>query len=353
MSERDAAPQAPQGYRIRHRIGSGQTSHVYLAEHARFGRVALKLPRPELEHRPVLRRMFESEVMITLRLSHPRVVRALEGHPTGPSAFLALEVCGGGTLDQLLLERGRLPLGEAVRLVEDVAEGLAYTHGQKVLHRDVKPANVFLDDDGRGKLGDFGTGVFMAEDSGKRVGTAFYMAPEIFEGGSCTPRSDIYALGVLAYEVLTGERPFSGDSVDALMHAHLGGLLRDPRSLRPDMPVELARAVRTAMARLPERRYERVVDVLEAVRDATPDGRVAPEPEAAAPQRTKAGRSTRVPRDRMDGDGGAGSTVQRGAPSKPSAEGSGDAAGGDERPRGSGRAPWWRRLFGDGGDDAS
>ncbi|MFP4596285.1 serine/threonine-protein kinase, partial [Ralstonia sp.] len=219
MSESDAWPRAPRDYRILHRLGSGQTSHVYLAEHRRYGRVALKLPRPELEHRPVLRRMFENEVMITMRLEHPRVVLGLEGHPTGRDAFLALEVCGGGTLDQLLLERGRLPVDEAVRLVEDVAEGLAYTHEHKVLHRDVKPANVFLGDDGRAKLGDFGTGVFSSEDKGERVGTAFYMAPEIFEGGAATVRSDVYSLGVLAYEVLTGERPFAGDSVDALMHA--------------------------------------------------------------------------------------------------------------------------------------
>ena len=337
MSEHEAAQRAPKGYRVLHRIGSGQTSHVFLAEHHRYGRVALKLPRAELEHRPVLRRMFENEVMITLRLEHPRVVRAVEGHPTGRDAFLALEVCGGGTLDQLLLERGRLPLNEAVRLVEDVAEGLAYTHNHKVLHRDVKPANVFVDDEGRAKLGDFGTGVFVAEDKNERVGTAFYMAPEIFEGGAATARSDVYSLGVLAYEVLTGERPFAGDSVDALMHAHMSGLLRDPGSLRPELSKELVRTVRTAMARLPERRYARVVEFLQAVRDATPEGRSIGEP--GGPAKPGVGRTSRT--------GGANRALAAEPPD--AAQVGRRVADQDGAARRSAR--WWRKLFGGGRDD--
>jgi serine/threonine-protein kinase len=334
VAERDVASQAPRGYEVLHRLGSGQTAHVYLAEHRRFGRVALKLPRPELDQRPVLRRLFENEVMITLRLDHPRVVRALEGHPTGRDAFLALEVCSGGTLDQRLLERGRLPLAEAVRLVEDVAEGLAYTHDSKVLHRDVKPANVFLDADGRAKLGDFGTGVFVAEAAEDRVGTAFYMAPEIFEGGTPTARSDIYSLGVLAYEVLTGQRPFAGDSVDALMHAHLGGLVRDPRSLRPTLTPELVAAVRRAMARLAERRYERVAEFLEAVRAATPDVRPAVPPEEPPRRVGRTGRTRRPPTaEEPPADKGA--EPSRGDPNGPTPT----------------RGAWWRRLFGADRDD--
>lgn len=309
-SERDASF-VPAGYGARHRLGSGQTSHVYLAEHARHGRVALKIPRPDLEDRPVLRRMFESEVMITLRLDHERVVKALDGHPTGRGAYLVLEMCPGGTLDQLLLEKGRLPLDQALGLVEDVAAGLAYTHEQKVLHRDVKPANVFLTDAGRAKLGDFGTGVFMAENNVDRVGTAFYMAPEIFEGSAATVRSDVYGLGVLAYEVLTGERPFRGDSYDALMHAHLGGLLRDPVAVRPDLPKAVATVVRRAMARLPERRFESVREFLAALAKATP-GRGAGE-EGTATRAGRAGRTSRAgdpgtPVPPARGRGGAGSS---------------------------------------------
>lgn len=335
MSERDAASIAPRGYEVLHRLGSGQTAHVYLANHRRYGRVALKLPRRELATQPVLRRMFENEVMITLKLDHPRVVRALEGHPTGRGAFLALEVCGGGTLDQRLLERGRLPLAEAVRLVEDVAEGLSYTHDSKVLHRDVKPANVFLDDDGRAKLGDFGTGVFVAEAAEDRVGTAFYMAPEIFEGARPSVRSDVYSLGVLAYEVLTGERPFGGDTFEALMHAHLGGLIRDPRSLRPKLEQDVARAIRRAMARLPDRRYQRVAEFLEAVQAATPDVRPAPATEASSRRVGRSGRTRTTPKPEAPGDDGS--------RERPGREADGPAPT---------RGAWWRRLFGgDRNDD--
>lgn len=267
VSDQDA-PRPPEGYQLLHRLGSGQTSNVYFARHARFGSLALKLPRPELEHRPVLRRMFENEVMITLRLQHPRVVQGLEGHPTGEGAFLALELCAGGTLDQLLLERGRLPVSRAIALVMDVAEGLAYTHGRKVLHRDVKPANVFLSEDGRAKLGDFGTGVFTADNGTDRVGTAFYMAPEVFEGAASSVRSDVYGLGVLAYEVVVGQRPFMGDTYDALMHQHLGGLLRDPAGVRTDLDGGVSRVIRKALARLPERRYPDVDAFLADLRAA-------------------------------------------------------------------------------------
>ncbi|MEX2501925.1 MAG: serine/threonine-protein kinase [Trueperaceae bacterium] len=288
MSTSDPDLRVPYGYEVVHRLGSGQTSHVHLARHARYGKVALKLPRPELEERPVLRRMFENEVMITLRLQHVRVVRGLDGHPTGTGAYLALEMCPGGTLDQHLLERGRLPLPEAIRLVTEVAEGLAYTHGRKVLHRDVKPANVFLDGDGHAKLGDFGTGVFFAsDDASERVGTAFYMAPEIFEGAASDVRSDVYALGVLAYEVLTGQRPFRGDTFDALMHAHMGGLLQDPMSVRADLPKDLARTIRTALARRPDRRHADVDAFLEAWHGAgapeTTDGSATSERRSASP----------------------------------------------------------------------
>ena len=337
MAERDDALRTPIGYRPLHRLGAGRTAIVYLAEHDTFGRVALKLPRPELSDRPLLRRMFENEVMITLRLDHANVVKALAGHPTGERAFLALEICPGGTLDQLLLERGRLPLAQAVRLVEDVAVGLAYTHDAKVLHRDVKPANVFLSDAGRAKLGDYGTGAFMAEESGDRVGTAFYMAPEIFEGAPASVRSDVYSLGVLAFEVLTGERPFTGETYDALMHAHMTGLFRDPRSLREGLPSDVARVVRTALVRLPERRFDSVAAFLAAWREATPEGR---EPEGASPAdaRAQVGRSSRVRGRDADADAG-----------------SGDAAGAPSAPKGDDAAtvPWWRRLLGGGSDESS
>lgn len=256
MSAENEGPTfVPEGYRVMRKLGSGKTSHVYLAQHAEFGRVALKVPREELHQDPVLRRMFENEVQITVKLSHPNIVAAFDGFPTGSGAFLALQLCSGGTLDQLLLEKGKLKLQRAFGLVANVARGLAHTHGRKVLHRDVKPANVFLTGDGVAKLGDFGSGVFQGDGSQDRVGTAFYMAPELFEGKPSSVRTDIYSLGVLAYEVVAGERPFVGDSYESLMLAHLSGIPRDLRVARPDVPRDVVRVVARAMARDAEKRF--------------------------------------------------------------------------------------------------
>ncbi len=265
----DAPKFVPRGYEILQKLGSGQTSHVYLARHPVFGQVALKLPRPELALRPVLKRMFENEASITVKLSSPYVVTAYDGYPTGDGAFLALEFCSGGTLDQHLLERGQVPLERAYGLILDVAEGLAHTHERSVLHRDVKPANVFLTGEGRAKLGDFGTGMFQSETNEERVGTAFYMAPEVFEGRSAGVRSDIYSLGILAYEVISGERPFVADSYDALMVAHHTAVPKDLRRLRPDIGTGVVRVVSKAMMRDPARRFESARAFVTALRHAT------------------------------------------------------------------------------------
>jgi serine/threonine-protein kinase len=293
----------PDGYSLLSRLGSGQTSYVYLAEHVERGQIALKLPRPELQHRPVLRRMFENEVQITINLKHPNVVIAYAGYSTGPKAFLDLEYCPGGTLDQLLLEQGKLEMDRCVSLIAGVAGGLEYTHSRQVLHRDVKPANVFLTEDGTAKLGDFGTGIFITEDTQERVGTAFYMAPEIFEGSTSNVRTDVYSLGVLAYEVLTGVRPFTGDSYNSLMVAHTTGLPRDPRQLRDEVPKSLSRVVLKAMSRDPEKRFQSVKEFVHDFRAATG---FATEQDPGSSE-VQVGRSSRVTHSDKDDEDGKGS----------------------------------------------
>lgn len=280
----------PPGYRSVSLLGSGQTSHVFLAEHVHSGRVALKLPRTELNDRPVLRRMFENEVQITLSLKHPNIVGAYEGYPTGERAFLALEYCGGGTLDQMLLERGRLALEHAYRLILSVARGLDHSHASGVVHRDVKPANVFLTESGDAKLGDFGTGMYVSDKPTEQVGTAFYMAPEIFQGANPSVRSDIYSLGILAYEVIAGSRPFAGETYDSLMMAHLSGLPKPLRHFRAELPTSVARVVGTAMARDGERRFKTVREFVAAFEQAI--GGLAERP---TPQSPQLGRASRTP----------------------------------------------------------
>ncbi len=253
----------PEGYEVSRTLGSGKTSHVYLAHHPQWGEVALKLPRQESQDSPVLRRMFENEVQITLSLDHSNIVKAYGGFPTGNRAFLALEYCSGGTLDQWILERGRGSLKDSTQLIIDVGRGLEHCHARRVLHRDVKPANVFLTAERQAKLGDFGTGIFTSEDSQERVGTAFYMAPEIFEGAQATVQSDIYSLGILAYELITGSRPFSGNDYETLMVAHLREVPKSLLHYRPEVSKTLAKVVAKAMSRAADKRYQQVADFLE------------------------------------------------------------------------------------------
>ena len=265
----------PDGYTLLDLLGSGNTAHVYKARHAEHGTVALKLPKSELQQDPVLRRMFENEVQLTTPLKHPRVINAYGGYPTGERAFLALEFCEG-TLDAELEDAGsgsaglgnagsgasgaQLPLEQAYSFVLEVAQGLSHSHQRQILHRDVKPANVFLRD-GHAKLGDFGTGAYISDafgappQSAEKVGTAFYMAPEIFQGKSATVRSDVYSLGILAYEVISGTRPFTGDNEDELMLAHSSGVPVALRQLRREVSPEVNRVVACAMSRTPEKRF--------------------------------------------------------------------------------------------------
>ncbi len=254
----------PPDYHTSRLLGSGQTAYVYRAEHEGLGEVALKLPRPELHAQPVLRRMFENEVQFTLNLKHVNIVRALDGHPTGNKAFLALELCPGGTLDQRLLERGQLPLDLAYKLILDVARGLEHAHTRQILHRDVKPANVFLMREDKAKLGDFGTGLYLTEKSSERVGTAFYMAPEIFQGQNATVQSDMYSLGILSYEVIAGKRPFTGNTQQDLMMAHLSGLPKNLRHHRPELSATVNSVVKTAMSRDQNKRFKTVRDFISA-----------------------------------------------------------------------------------------
>ena len=272
MNTRDPKPKyVPKDYEIVKYLGSGQTSHVYLANHARFGELALKLPRQSLHVRPVLRRMFENEVQITVSLNanrqHKHVIRAFEGYPTGEKAFLSTEYCAGGSLDELL-NKTSLDFRSASRYIIEVARGLAYAHSRQVFHRDVKPANILLDHDGVVKLADFGTGIFMTEKTKDRVGTAYYMAPEIFEGKQPTVQADIYSLGILAYEVLTNKRPFVGSSYDELMLQHLSGIPRNIRHYRKDIPESVSKIVSKAMSRDPGLRFNTTREFIDAYNQA-------------------------------------------------------------------------------------
>lgn len=262
-------PKAPAGYQLSDLLGTGQTAKVYLASHATYGHVALKLLKEEAKQTTVLTRMFTNEVYITRRLKHPHIIGSFEGKPTEPGAFLALEYCEGGPLDTYLLNHGAPDIQTAYRYILEIGAALQYSHDRRVLHRDIKPANVLLTKNSQTRLADFGTGTFATNPSAERVGTAFYMAPELFQGANAHVRSDIYSLGIFSYELLTGQRPFTGETQDEVMISHLHDVPRNPNHIREEVPTRVASIVLRAMSRTPERRYESVRDFCQAFSKAS------------------------------------------------------------------------------------
>ncbi|WP_019588448.1 serine/threonine-protein kinase [Deinococcus apachensis] len=237
------------GYKLLHLLGRGHTSLVHLAQDARGQQVALKIPLEETLRVQEAAERFGNEVRLTLQFRHPHVVQGYAGTPFGPKAFVALHYYSEGTLCDLLVAREgeRLPLEEALRLLADVASGLTYLHRLGAVHQDVKTQNVYVDGS-RAALGDLGS-AYLTAQGGQSSGSPYYMAPEIYRGESSSAASDVYSLGVLAYELLGGQRPHQGETYEDLMAAHLTRFAPPLLRLNPEVPRVVARLVELALAK--------------------------------------------------------------------------------------------------------
>lgn len=240
-----STPHIP-GFTVQRLLGRGNSAWVYLALDKGGRRVALKLPFPETLEDPASAERFANEVRLSLQLRHDRIVVGHEGTPFGSGSFLAMRYFPEGTLSRWL-ELGKLSTPEALRILADVAGALTFLHAQGVVHQDVKSQNVYLDD-GRAALGDFGAAYFTVQ-GGKTAGSPFYMAPEIYRGEGSSPASDVYSLGVLAYEMLTHERPFRGATYEELMAAHLSRYPRPLVNRVPGVPRALALLIERSFAK--------------------------------------------------------------------------------------------------------
>jgi len=234
-----------QHYKLEMLLGLGRWSQVYLARAPDGTKVALKVPRREVRMDRALTERFAQEVALSLSLNHANLVRGLSGRSEGEGAFLALEYFEEGTLEERL-KKGPLSREEALSCLSQIAHALIYLHNRGIIHQDVKPSNIFI----AGtlfKLGDFG--VAKTRENPKpleRAGSPFYMAPELFAGESATPASDAYSFGVMAFELLVGRRPFVGETLEEITHAHLHRL-PPPTHLPP----HLDRVVRNLLAKDP------------------------------------------------------------------------------------------------------
>jgi beta-lactam-binding protein with PASTA domain len=246
-------------YRVESRLARGGMATVYLATDTRLDRkVALKIAHPELAGDPEFVRRFIGEARSAAKLSSPNVVAVFDQGSDGGLHYLAMEYVPGLTLRELLTERGRLSPREALDIIEGVLAGLAVAHRSGIVHRDVKPENVLLGAGNAVKVADFGLARAIAaarqSRAGMIIGTAAYLAPEQVSGGAADERTDVYAAGIMLFELLTGSQPHAGGSPLDVAYKHLSDTVPAPSSLVPGMPSALDALVGFATGRDPRQR---------------------------------------------------------------------------------------------------
>ncbi|MCL4423639.1 MAG: serine/threonine protein kinase, partial [Actinobacteria bacterium] len=257
-------------YELIELLGEGAYAKTWRALDTRSGEtVVLKVPNPQLFADPALFQRYQRESEIARRLSHPNVQRSLDEGHTRTEPYLVLEFVDGETLRARLRSGPLFSIDQALSWGHQLAEGLAYLHGQGVVHRDLKPENVLVTKSGTLKVADFGTAMLAGarrltfKHLTTNMGTPDYMSPEQIQGERGDARSDIYAWGVIMYEMLTGKVPFDGDNFMAVMAGHLQGTPVPPRRLRRDVSPSLQAVVLHAMRRYPEHRYASAEQLLE------------------------------------------------------------------------------------------
>ncbi len=261
-------------YEVLSRIARGGMATVYLATDRTLGRnVALKVMHPHLAEGHAgedFVARFRREAMSAARLAHPGLVAVFDHGQDGDTSFLVMEYIQGSNLRKTLLEKGPLPVGDALQTVEAVLEALAVAHAAGVIHRDIKPENVLVAADGSIKVADFGLARAMAEASSTSTGTVLgsvaYLAPELVTYGQSDERTDLYSVGVLLYELITGHQPFTGTTPLQIAYLHVSSDVPAPSAILEWMPAEVDRLVAALSSRNPDDRPADAAAALDLVR---------------------------------------------------------------------------------------
>jgi eukaryotic-like serine/threonine-protein kinase len=264
-------------YRVERTIGSGGMALVVLARDTELDRpVAIKLLAENLARDAEFRRRFVREARLAAGLAHPNVARIFDAGEDGDRPYIVMEHVEGETLADVLARRGRVPPDEAVRLAIQACAGLQHAHDTGLVHRDVKPQNLLLRDDGTLKLVDFGIAraaeTTRLTQAGTILGTAAYLAPEQAAGDEVTSAADVYSLGVVLYELLTGRTPYTFETLAELADRSAADPIRPIADLAPGVPPALEDVVMRCLARNPAYRPSSAAELARELRAALPPG---------------------------------------------------------------------------------
>ncbi len=258
-------------YRLEARIGSGGMSTVYRAVDETLERpVAIKLMNREVARDSDLLERFRREARAVAQLSHPNIVGVIDAgddlDPNYPRPYIVFEYVDGETLKERIRRLGQLPIPEAVAYAIEIGRALGAAHARNIVHRDVKPQNVLIDVQGSAKVTDFGIARTLDEDGltadGRVLGTTDYVSPEQALGQGVNGQSDLYSLGIVLYEMLTGEVPYKGENQVAVAMKHVREELPDVRAKRPEVSAALAAVIETATAKRTAERYASAEDLI-------------------------------------------------------------------------------------------
>ncbi len=265
------------GYEFGDFLGQGGFGVVYRAHQSAVLReVAIKFVLPKYANQPDFIRRFESEAQVVARLEHPHIVPLYDYWREPDSTCLVMRYLRGGSLRDLIDEDGKLDTGLAAKVLEQVGSALTFAHRNGVVHRDVKADNIFLDEDGNAYLSDFGiakeVGADVSDGSGTLVGTPAYMAPEQIRGEGAGPLSDVYAFGIMLYEMLSGSRPFAGETLATLVYKHLNEPLPMIDHNALNLPPAFNSIIQRATAKEPAERYEDALALVKEFQQALRQG---------------------------------------------------------------------------------
>lgn len=268
-------------YRVRARIARGGMATVYVATDLRLERrVALKVMHGHLSDDTVFQSRFIQEARSAARLADPHVVNVFDQGQDGEMAYLVMEYLPGITLRELLREHRRLTVDQTLTIMDAILSGLAAAHRAGIVHRDVKPENVLLAEDGRIKIGDFGLARATTANTAsgaQLMGTIAYLAPELVTRGTADARSDIYSLGIMLYEMLTGEQPYKGEQPMQIAYQHATDSVPRPSAKNPAVPEQLDELVLWSTERTPDDRPLDAAAMLERLREVEKDLGLAPQ----------------------------------------------------------------------------